>query len=211
MIARLPLALAALILPPVAALVLMGMAGLAVTVLWLCGLVLAFALAALPGLALTSLAHILAASLVFVRPLREELRRRSLATGLGGLVLTATVAAAGVFVFGQLLRETHEGAGAAQIAEGRELMEACMACHTMSGETLVGPPLRDIVGREIGRYPGYPYSDALSDLDGRWTVERLTAFLQDPQKNVPGTNMILGPIPEADARAIAAALAVESF
>jgi cytochrome c2 len=54
----------------------------------------------------------------------------------------------------------------------------------------MGPDLLQIVGRPVASAPGFDnYSAALKALGGRWTKERLDAFLRDPQAAAPGSTM----------------------
>ncbi|WP_420585590.1 ankyrin repeat domain-containing protein [Ruegeria sp.] len=82
----------------------------------------------------------------------------------------------------------------ADIEEGRARVLACKYCHAVEKEEETkgpapGPHLWNIVGRERGGFPDYPYSDAMKALDGTWTFEELNRFLADPTGNVPGTAM----------------------
>ena len=73
---------------------------------------------------------------------------------------------------------------------GRDLYRgACSSCHRVDGETEVAPPLNGIIGRKIGQYDGYPFSQALEDASGRWTPSKLNDFMADPQAVFPGTGM----------------------
>jgi cytochrome c len=69
----------------------------------------------------------------------------------------------------------------------------CSACHsiTADGGDRIGPPLWGIVGRDVAAQKSFDYSPALRGLGGRWTRERLTAFLADPARMAPGTKMTL--------------------
>jgi len=73
---------------------------------------------------------------------------------------------------------------------GRDLFRgACSSCHRVDGETEVAPPLNAIIGRRIGQYEGYPYSEALENASGRWTAGKLNNFMANPQEAFPGTTM----------------------
>ena len=52
----------------------------------------------------------------------------------------------------------------------------------------------------MARDPGFRYSPALSRLGGRWTDERLDAFLKNPNVFVPGTLMTAGQVPDDQER-----------
>lgn len=74
--------------------------------------------------------------------------------------------------------------------KGREVyFLACASCHSLTGEMGAGPPLAGIVGRPIGKYPGFDYSPALAGSDGNWTEELLVSFITDPQRHFAGTTM----------------------
>ena len=67
---------------------------------------------------------------------------------------------------------------------------ACAACHGAQLEgTPRGPSLNGIVGREVAGDPDFDYSPALRQLGGRWTTERLDAFLRNPSGFAKGTSM----------------------
>lgn len=65
----------------------------------------------------------------------------------------------------------------------------CGSCHSLSAEIGTGPPLRGIVGRPVGRYPGFAYSQPLAEYDGPWTEDMLVAFITDPQQHFKGSTM----------------------
>ena len=72
---------------------------------------------------------------------------------------------------------------------GKAVFESkCVACHSLD-VSRVGPLLRGVVGRKVGSVVGYPYSDALRRVNGRWDARRLDMWLQDPQSIAPGTKM----------------------
>jgi cytochrome c2 len=68
----------------------------------------------------------------------------------------------------------------------------CGGCHTMSASTSesFGPNLHDVVGQEAGTNASFNgYSPAMKSFGKTWTVQRLDAFLKNPQGMVPGTFM----------------------
>lgn len=67
----------------------------------------------------------------------------------------------------------------------------CSQCHGLpDGDPMVtAPSLVGVVGRKVGSDPGFEYSEALKRLGGRWTEERLDAFLKSPAEFAPGTIM----------------------
>jgi nitrite reductase (NO-forming) len=82
----------------------------------------------------------------------------------------------------------HTGGGDA--AAGRQVFRKCQACHSMEpGKTLVGPSLAGIVGRKAGADSNYNYSPAIKQSNLTWDTKTLDAYLNDPQKTVPGNKM----------------------
>jgi cytochrome c2 len=68
----------------------------------------------------------------------------------------------------------------------------CARCHTLrTGDVplLTAPSLAGIMNRPVASDRSYPYSQALRSLGGRWTRERLSEFLANPQAYAPGTAM----------------------
>jgi cytochrome c len=66
----------------------------------------------------------------------------------------------------------------------------CASCHSLGNNAGgMAPGLGGIVGSVVASRPGYDYSPALKVLGGRWTEERLDAFLADPGAVAPGSRM----------------------
>jgi cytochrome c len=67
----------------------------------------------------------------------------------------------------------------------------CGICHVAEeGATpTVGPSLRRVVGRDIGKADGFPYSEVMANAKGQWTEAGLDEFLASPQKAFPGNAM----------------------
>lgn len=89
------------------------------------------------------------------------------------------------------------------VAQGRNLfVQRCALCHsTEPGVRMSGPSLAGIVGRKAASQEGFPYSQALRNAGIVWTPEALDAWLENPLKDVPGTHMSFGGIPDAAERA----------
>jgi len=90
---------------------------------------------------------------------------------------------------------TAAGASAAtgipgDVAHGRQVFKKCQACHSMQpGKNMLGPSLANIIGTKAGEVPNYSFSQAMKQSGITWTPEKLDAYLQDPQKVVPGNKM----------------------
>ena len=79
----------------------------------------------------------------------------------------------------------------------------CSACHSFAagGPAIVGPDLYGVAGAAVAGRPGYDYSDALRRVGGRWTPEKLDAWLARPASFAPGTRMGFGGIADPGTRA----------
>lgn len=86
---------------------------------------------------------------------------------------------------------------------GAVLFARCVGCHSteQGAASRLGPNLHGIYGRPVAADPGFVYSPALTSLTGRWTAERLDAFLADPRAFAPGTTMEAEPMRDPEARA----------
>lgn len=86
---------------------------------------------------------------------------------------------------------------------GEVLFNRCVICHsnTKGAASRMGPSLFGVVGHRAGTYPGYAYSSALKKAAFVWTPAKLDAWLADPQKVVPGNNMPISGISNAQQRA----------
>lgn len=78
----------------------------------------------------------------------------------------------------------------------------CAGCHGMpyGARPEIGPDLADVFERGIASAKGFAYSPALEALEGRWTEQRMDAYLADPDSLVPGTTMDFEGIRDAGAR-----------
>lgn len=75
-------------------------------------------------------------------------------------------------------------------ADGEQLWNQCRACHALEeGVNRVGPSLYDIIGREVGTVEGFSYSGALSEAADVWTVENISALIENPRDFAPGSRM----------------------
>lgn len=83
---------------------------------------------------------------------------------------------------------------AADAEAGRIAAEECRGCHAMEAGApppgrFPAPSLAGIVGREKAVQADFPYTAALSGLDGSWTQEEIDRFIADPTGVAPGTAM----------------------
>jgi cytochrome c2 len=83
---------------------------------------------------------------------------------------------------------------------GQVVFATCATCHSGSGPG-TAPTLVGVVGRGVASERGYPYSPGLREVGGRWTPERINAFLADPASFAPGTTMRVDPIRDSTDRA----------
>jgi cytochrome c len=85
---------------------------------------------------------------------------------------------------------------AADANNGKAIFARCAACHTVikGGPNGLGPDLFGVVGRKAGSLSNYMYSGQLKASGITWTNDKLTAWIQGPQKLVPGTKMAFGGI-----------------
>lgn len=92
---------------------------------------------------------------------------------------------------------------AADPAKGETVFAACRACHTIEegGGALIGPNLWGVVGRPVAHAEGFDYSEPLKAHGGTWQVDRLDAFLEDPQAVVSGSLMVFPGVKNAGDRA----------
>jgi cytochrome c2 len=73
---------------------------------------------------------------------------------------------------------------------GENAYALCASCHASDGRgTVAGPSLRGLVDRPVAARTDFRFSPALRALGGRWTRDRLDAFLANPAQFAPGTTM----------------------
>ena len=90
----------------------------------------------------------------------------------------------------------------ADLDEGAKAARKCAACHSFEegGANKIGPPLWDIVGREIAALD-FAYSDALAGKVGSWDYQALDGFLAEPREWAPGTKMAFAGLRKPEERA----------
>lgn len=79
---------------------------------------------------------------------------------------------------------------AADVSNGAKVFRKCSSCHKLeAGENATGPYLYGVVDRDIAAADGFGYSGALNGLEGEWTVDALSGFLENPKSYAPGNKM----------------------
>jgi cytochrome c len=86
---------------------------------------------------------------------------------------------------------------------GESAAKVCLTCHNLAkGQgAKVGPDLYGVVGRAVASEAGFNYSSALKAKGGNWTFDALNPWIENPRKDVPGTLMTFGGIPNEKQRA----------
>jgi cytochrome c len=82
-------------------------------------------------------------------------------------------------------------AGAADLDHGKQVFQACAACHTEKPDAL-GPSLKGVVGRKSGSLDDFRYSGPMRRANLVWDEATLRQFVADPQAKVAGTRMPFG-------------------
>lgn len=94
---------------------------------------------------------------------------------------------------------------AADAGAGAHAARQCLACHTFAegAGDRAGPNLHAVMGRPIaGGSARYGYTDALTQVGGRWDAAMIDRWLTNPARVAPGTTMrfpgIADPLERAD-------------
>lgn len=77
-----------------------------------------------------------------------------------------------------------------QAVQVETALESCSECHGF-GVTpgIAAPSLGEVFGRDIAGLSGFPYSEALMQVDGVWDRDRLIAYLEDTDGFAQGGSM----------------------
>jgi glucose/arabinose dehydrogenase len=125
---------------------------------------------------------------VFAEPIPIGERIRDIAAGPGELVLwTDSETVVRISPLSML------NDGAAQFTL------RCGGCHEPVRH-MIGPGLRQVLGRRIAGAEGYDYSSALKQVRGSWTEQRLDEFLANPNSFAPGTRMAVEGVADPEVR-----------
>ena len=78
------------------------------------------------------------------------------------------------------------------IAKGKALFVVCKSCHAtnVTPTIKIGPSLKGILNRDVASITTFSYSTAMNEVAVfKWDETKLDAWLQNPQKVVPGNMM----------------------
>jgi cytochrome c len=105
---------------------------------------------------------------------------------------------AGLFVAASLTGAAYAG----DATKGAVVFKTmCSSCHTIDKggpNGALGPNLFGVSGRKAASLPNFGYSPALRNAGIVWSDDKLRAWVQNPQKVVPGVKMILIHTPNAE-------------
>ncbi len=80
---------------------------------------------------------------------------------------------------------------ATNVEAGKGVFKKCAACHTVDkgGENKIGPNMWGVIGRGIGKHPGFGYSEAVKGKGGNWGFEQFAGYIWKPTEYIPGNKM----------------------
>jgi cytochrome c len=89
---------------------------------------------------------------------------------------------------GLLFALAASAAAAADADHGKQVFQACAACHSDKPDAL-GPNLAGVIGRKAGSRDDFRYSNAMMRAGFDWDAGNLRQYLTDPQAKVKGNRM----------------------
>jgi cytochrome c len=89
---------------------------------------------------------------------------------------------------GMLFGLAASAALAADAEHGKQVFQACAACHSDKADAL-GPSLVGVIGRKAGSRDDFRYSNAMMRAGFNWDAGNLRQYLADPQAKVKGNRM----------------------
>jgi cytochrome c len=111
----------------------------------------------------------------------------------GSVLAKSRLAATSAGVVGLVVAGLVSGTAAlaADVEHGKQVFQACAACHTDKPDGL-GPSLKGVVGRKAASLDDFRYSGPMRRANLVWDDANLRQFLADPQAKVAGTRMPFG-------------------
>lgn len=106
--------------------------------------------------------------------------------------LRAALAFLSILTTGNLVAGEGEEPEACDITRGERIYQKCAVCHNLDnsgGHHLAGPNLYKILGRPVGKIPGFKFSRKLRKSEEIWTAELMDVFLESPLEVYPGIRM----------------------
>jgi cytochrome c len=104
------------------------------------------------------------------------------------LVLKANERCLAIGAAGVLAVALAQPAAAADVEHGKQVFQACAACHSDKPDAL-GPSLVGVIGRKAGSRDDFRYSNAMMRAGFNWDAGNLRQYLADPQAKVKGNRM----------------------
>jgi cytochrome c len=105
-----------------------------------------------------------------------------------GLVMKANERCLAIGAAGLLAVALAQPAAAADAEHGKQVFQACAACHSDKPDAL-GPSLVGVIGRKAGSRDDFRYSNAMMRAGFNWDEGSLRQYLADPQAKVKGNRM----------------------
>lgn len=86
---------------------------------------------------------------------------------------------------------------------GRKLYTQCVVCHSLEADAppQAGPGLHGVFGRKAASTSDFAFSEALRAADFHWTPAAMDAWLAQPLRFVPGSQMAYAGLFDASDRA----------
>jgi len=88
-------------------------------------------------------------------------------------------------------------------AKGEAGFKKCQTCHNnvKGGPNQIGPNLWGVVGRPIGKAPGFAYSSAVAGHGGDWTWDNISSWIKNPKTYIPQDKMAFAGVDNPQDRA----------